>query len=418
MLDRTSAPAFVKTNSFQLPQPSITILPGGVKVLHLNNIHQELAKIELVFEAGRWYETKPEISHLTVQMLDKGTQSMSSRQIAEVFDQFGAHIELGSNFDYATVSLYALKKHIHILIPVFFEMLTTPSFDESELDQLKDHFTQTLRVKNEKTSYLASKLIRKNVFGLEHPYGKSAEVSDVNKITASDLLNFFQLRMKPTHVFILGQVADKDFSEITSRINLLGKVTAEQPLFTFSSQPSPATYVTKEGSVQTSIRFGKSTIQKNHQEYPGLVLLNYYLGGYFGSRLMKNLREEKGLTYGISSSISSFKNENLILIGTDVNKENRKLAIDEIRNEIKLLQSEIIEDDLSLAKRHFIGSLQSDTASPFSVMDKIKSIELNQLMNDYYQNLISAVDQITSNRLSELAFEYLQEDSFSEVSVG
>ena len=308
MLDRTHAPDFVKSNSFQLPRTLNTTLPNGVKVIHLNNIQQEIAKIELVFEAGKWFEPKSEVSHFTVQMLDKGTLSRSSREIAEIFDQYGAHIELNSNYDFATVSLYTLSKHIHLLIPVLFEMLTAPAFNESELNQLKEHSIQALRVKNEKTSYLASRLIRQKVFGLEHPYGKSAEIVDVENITTPDLSDFFTSQMKPTHVFILGQLHEKDYTDLALRVNELGVANSNTPSFTFPNQQSPPDYVTKAGSVQTSIRLGKSAIQRNHPDYPGLLLLNYYLGGYFGSRLMKNLREDKGLTYGISSSISSFKN--------------------------------------------------------------------------------------------------------------
>jgi predicted Zn-dependent peptidase len=418
MLDRTHPPAFVKSNSFQLPQASIAKLPMGVKVIHLDNTHQELAKIELVFDAGRWFEPKPEVSHFTVQMLDKGTMSMSSREIAEIFDRYGAHIELNSNFDFATVSLYALSKHIHLLIPILFEILTSPAFNESELVQLKEHYIQALRIKNEKTSYVASKLIRQKVFGSEHPYGKSAEIEDVENITLSDLTDFFTSRMKPSYVFILGKVNQNDYNELTKRINELGIANSNVPTYAFPDQQRPPEYLTKSGSVQTSIRFGKSTVQRNHPDYPGLLLLNYYLGGYFGSRLMKNLREEKGLTYGISSSISSFKNESLILIGTDVNRENRGLAIEEIIQEIKLLQTTIHADELELAKRHFIGSLQGEMASPFSIIGKIKNIELHELPNDYYQNLISSIDQFTSNQLSELAQEYFNEGSFSQISVG
>jgi predicted Zn-dependent peptidase len=325
---------------------------------------------------------------------------------------------LASNFDFATVSLYALSKHIHLLIPVVFEILTSPSFNESELSQLKEHFIQALRVKNEKTSYLASKLIHQKVFGFEHPYGKSAEIDNVENITTSDLSDFFTSRMKPTHAFILGQVNEKDYDELTHRINELGIANSNLPSYTFPNQLSPPEYVTKTRSVQTSIRFGKNTVQRNHPDYPGLLLLNYYLGGYFGSRLMKNLREEKGLTYGISSSISSFKNEGLILIGTDVNRENRDLAIDEIIQEIKFLQTEINADELELAKRHFIGSLQGEMASPFSIMGKVKNIELHHLPEDYYQILIRKVDLITSRDLIEIASKYYHEDSFSQISIG
>jgi predicted Zn-dependent peptidase len=418
MLDRTLAPPFVKSTSFQLPEVSKSTLANGIKFYHLDGIQQDIVKIEVIFSAGKWFEPKPEISHFTVQMLDKGTSKMSSSQIAEFFDLYGAHIEFSSNLDYASASLYTLSKHLSVLSPVFFELLANPSFQSDELTQMKDHFIQALRVKDEKTSYVASKMIRENIFGKSHPYGNTAEVEDVLAIDTHDLLSYFKERIKPSHVFVLGQIQTHDFIDLQKNFSSISINNPENPSYGLTKAMPSLIHVEKESSVQSSIRLGKRTIQRNHTDYGDLLILNYYLGGYFGSKLMKNLREEKGLTYGISSSISSFKNDSLLLIGTDINKENRGLAVEEIQKEIKLLQSIISESELNLAKRHFIGSLQGEIASPFSILGKIKNIELNELADDYYQTLINKIDSVPSKTLLQTASTYFDPDSFTVVTVG
>ncbi len=418
MLDRTLSPPFVKSTSFNLPQVSKRTLSNGIEVLHLDNVQQELVKIEIVFNAGRWFEPKSEVSHFTAQMLDKGTKSMSSKQIAELFDLYGAHIELSSNFDFASVSLYSLSKHISKLYPIFFELITSPSFEKIELDIMKDHFIQGLKVKNKKTSYLASKIIRKNIFGASHPYGQSAEKEDIETINSSDLISFFNNRMKPSNVFVLGRINNTDYSLLEKTLSSIRPSNLPIPSYTSVNTSKPAEHIDKESSVQSSIRLGKRTIQRNHPDYPAVLILNYYLGGYFGSRLMKNLREEKGLTYGISSSLNSLKNDSILLIGTDVNKENRELAVIEILKEVNLLTTSVNSEELELAKRHFIGRLQGEMASPFSIVGKIKNIKLFQLPAQYYQNLISSIDSFSANDLQKIAIKYFKEDSFMEVTVG
>lgn len=418
MLDRTLAPSFVKSTSFQLPQVSRVLLSNNIPLIHLNNIQQDLVKIEINFDAGKWFDTKPEVSHFTVQMLDKGTKSMSAKQIAELFDTYGAHIELSSNFDFASVALYSLSQHVSKLYPVFLELMTEPSFTENEFSLLKEHFVQGLKVKNEKTSYLASKHIRRKIYGSTHPYGQSADEADVGKLTTIDLKSFFDLQMKPSHVFILGKIKSDDLETIQHTLGAIDIHTPPAPEFPVIAETVSPDYIEKKGSVQSSIRLGKQTIQRDHEDYPGLLLLNYYLGGYFGSRLMKNLREEKGLTYGISSSVNSLKNDSIMLIGTDVNKENRGVAIDEIMKEIELLHTSIDSNELELAKRHFIGSLQGEIASPFSILGKIKSLELHQLPAGYYQNLIDKIDNFSCQDLLPFARRYFEKDSFIKISVG
>lgn len=417
MLDRTAAPPFVRSTSFNLPPVLRTKLSNGLRVIQLENIQQDIVKLEVVFEAGKWFEPKAEVSNFTLQMLEKGTKSMTSVQLAEFFDRYGAHIEIGSSSDFASISLYALSKYFNKVYPVFIELFTKPTFTDDELAQMKDQFLQGLKVKNEKTSYLASKAIRKQLFGSSHPYGHTTEENEVIQISREDLVSFFNTRVHPTHLFILGRLNQVDINTIRSDFSQLPAVVQENALFEdFSAKPRNR-HIGKEGSVQTSIRIGKKTIHRTHPDFAGLQLVNYYLGGFFGSRLMKNLREEKGLTYGISSSVHPFRHDCALLIGTDVNKENRALAIDEIFGEIRNLKS-IDENELELARRHFIGSLQGEIASPFSILNKVKNIELHNLSPTYYSNLIEKLDAISKDELQGVASRYFDESTFHTISVG
>ena len=163
----------------------------------------------------------------------------------------------------------------------------------------------------------------------------------------------------------------------------------------------------------------KHPLEDEHDDYAAVIFLNHIFGGYFGSRLMKNIREEKGLSYGISSSVHTMIRGNHMVIGADVNRENLELTFDEIRKELKRLRTEKIgSSELETARNHFIGSLQLEITTSFAHADKVKNILVFNLPNDYYQNLISRVDAITAEELKQVADKYFSEDSFIEIAVG
>jgi predicted Zn-dependent peptidase len=164
---------------------------------------------------------------------------------------------------------------------------------------------------------------------------------------------------------------------------------------------------------------GVRTINRNHDNYFALLLLNHILGGYFGSRLMKNIREEKGLTYGIYSSLSPFRHDCAFTIGADVDKANVDLTIKEIKKEIEVLKShQISENELDVAKNHLLGGIQLEMANPFSTFDKVKNIRLNRLGKEYYNNLFIEVKSIDAVKLQHIARTYLNSEKLAVVAVG
>lgn len=418
MLDRTSAPSFVPVTSFHLPSPQETKLPGGASVIQLGGVQQDVLKIELIFKAGKVQEQAPGISYFTAQLLEKGTRTKSSFQIADFFDSYGASIEITPGADYISVALYALSGNIKEVLPVFIELVTEPAFPQDGLDLAKSIFLQNLKINLEKNSYVASKLLRQNIFGASHPYGSSLEEEHVNALTRQHLENFFNECFSLVEVYVTGSITPSLQETLISGFSRI-RVVAPRNIAIESPDHKPFLQrLEKQDSIQSSIRLGKKSINRVHPDYASLVLLNHIFGGYFGSRLMKNIREEKGLTYGIYSSLTPFKKDAFLAIGADVNKTNLVMALSEIRKELSLLRDERISaSELEIAKNHLLGSLQIETSNPFSVLDKIKTIRLNQLSPDFYSRLFSSLSVLDDGALQNAANTYFQDDFF-EVSVG
>jgi predicted Zn-dependent peptidase len=416
MLDRKVAPPFLKSDTFELPA-HLSGNVNGIPLFLVPEVQQDVIKIELMFAAGKWFEPKPGISHFTSNMLEKGTVRLNSSDLAEAFDRLGAHIEIAAGYDHTAVSVYALNKNWKQAIELLAEMINTPAFDGEELDLMRDIFLQNLKVNKEKTSYVVSQLIRKNIYG-NHPYGTSLDENDVTGLTTDQLRAYHTAAFKPIAIFVTARPSIT-VDDITSRLQILKSAGTSNALEHTVTPGNKQEHVEKKDGVQTSLRLARRSLQRTHQYYPDLLLFSHILGGYFGSRLMKNIREEKGLTYGIYSSLNPFTYDSFFAIGADVTKENRDLALEEISKEIKRMRTEPVDaEELEIAKNHFLGSLQSEVANPFSVTDKIKNIQLNKLPKDYYPKLFKRIDSLTAEDLMSVGEQYVHEDSMFVATVG
>lgn len=419
MPDRTAQPDFQKSSAFDLLQPETITLKNQLPITVVRGGNQAVAKIEFVFEAGKWYEPHPGVSYFTAHQLQKGTSSKNSYQISGETEQRGIHVEVGPGHDLTSISLYGLTKNIHEVFELMRDIIVAPAFPQSELDQMKAIYTQTLKINLEKTSYLASLELKKKLFGFDHPYGRDAELSDIAEIQRDWLTDFHQARFSNTTLFCSGAITDSLLLALTNCFQSLQLHTPPEKKANVIQANVSDEFIERKESVQSSIRLGRSTVNRTHPDYPALLLLNHIFGGYFGSRLMKNIREEKGLTYGINSSVAVLKHASYLTIGTDVNKENRERALEEIKNEMRKLCTQLIaKTELETARNHFIGSLQSEITTPFAHADKIKNLLLFSLPPGYYQQLIFKIDALSTQDLMDTANKYLNPETFSSVTVG
>jgi zinc protease len=419
MLDRTVAPPYVQSTSFDLLTPERTTLPNGIDLFFITGGSQEVLKIELVFNAGRWHEEAWGAAYFTSHLLSKGTKRKSSFDIARIFDLYGAHLEVNPGLDFVSISLYALTKNLEPVLSLLKEILSEPTFPEKEIEQAKSIYLQNLKVNEEKTSFLASKYFRKQLFGDAHPYGKELEEADIEKLTSDDFRKHFSKFLVKPVIFASGKIDSMKGKLIHDAFASWPSGTPTDRSFLVTEPTLSRSVIEKEESVQSSIRLGMLSVQRQHVDYSKIIFVSHILGGYFGSRLMKNIREEKGLTYGIYSSVNPLKRAGYVVIGADVNKENVTLTFDEIRKELHRLRTEpVSSEELNTARNHFIGSLQSEINNPFAHADKIKTLYLFDLASTYYQQMIHLIAGITGEQVQEISALYFHEEKFFELAVG
>jgi len=419
MLDRKTPPPYSQNNTLTLLEPRQVNLKNGSTLFFIQGGDQQVLKIELIFSAGRWFENFPGVSYFTSHLLAKGTETKNSKQIAQALESLGIHLEITPGYDFVSVSLFGLTKRIEEVLGLLVEICSLPAFPEDELIQFKNIFIQNLKINREKTSYLAGTAFRANLFGKNHPYGSEVNESFIQQITPQTLKHYHNIYFKCFTGFITGKIPEALVKRISESLNSLSFISIPERTLPNSGGHEKVIKLEKPRSVQASLRLGKMVIPRTHPDYPGLLLANHALGGYFGSRLMQRLREEMGLTYGIHSVIHPLKHNTYFVISTDVSNEQRDDAVDEIVRVIKEFRtSGITSDELTLAKNHFLGTLFTEINTPFAHTEKLKNIYLNNLDKKYYQILIEKIQNTSSISLMRLAEEYLHEKELLIVSAG
>jgi zinc protease len=419
MLNRSIAPDFIPTQSLSLPSVVKVIDNSGVQFYCLQNPNLEIFRLEIVFRAGSYFGQKFALSYFTSKLLSAGTKSKNSNEIAESFERLGGFLEVGQNQERMVVTLHGLSKFFEQYLPDLAEIVFSPTSPLEELNIQKKIATQSYLVNIEKTVTEANKIFREGLFGSNHSFGKTLQPSEIDIVSQPEIVDFHSEYIKNAsfNVFLTGNFSDKDVNSIQTFFKQ--KTLVSKP----SVIKSPALNdvfnlkIDKPESVQSSIRLGRRIFNRHHPDFFKFLVFNTILGGFFGSRLMKNIREEKGLTYGISSSIVPLAKEGYWSIGADVKKENVPLALEEIQKEIDVLKNQqVTEGELSLVKNYMKGSVLSSTNTVFDIMDKHKAILHENLPEDFYNSMLQRIDAVSAPEVQEMANTYMQD--LSTVVVG
>ncbi|MCG9879507.1 MAG: insulinase family protein, partial [Bacteroidia bacterium] len=300
--------------------------------------------------------------------------------------------------------------------------LTESIFPERELDIQKKNSISKLAVNEKKNSYLCKKNYYQNLYGKNHPYASFSSKETIKEINQEQLLNFHQDAYLNglKYLMVSGKFEDSSVQNIIQKTieSGLKNSTMAEPKYAVETSIGKH-FIEKSDSVQSALRIGKLSISRNHSDFRKLQFLNLIFGGYFGSRLMKNIREDKGLTYGIYSVIEPSKLGSNWYIDTDINSKNRDLGLKEIFKELSKIREELIpEEEINLAKNYYLGSFLKSLDGPFSLADRLKIIIDNQLSATYYPEFVSVLNETTAKDLQELANKYFDTENIVEIIVG
>ncbi|MFD2248503.1 M16 family metallopeptidase [Pontibacter ruber] len=426
MLDRTKAPDIHEIDAVTLQSAEVVNLSNGARLHLIKSETQPVIRLDFVFKAGKWFEEHKGMSDLAAKMLLEGTVNHTAKQIADKVAFYGASFENNHGYDRTEYTLYCLSKYVDELLPLVLDVLQNPTFPEEEFDHLKQRTIQNLKVQRQKNSYLATHSFTKQIYGEAHPYTFGFEEHDLDDLQLTTLQDFYSSRFdtKEMEVFACGSIDQATQQLLVTQIGNLqlqrketgfsrDKNTLVKPAF------QDEVYVDMPESLQSSVRIGKPFPLIQHEDYLKLLVLNEILGGYFGSRLMRNIREDKGYTYGIYSTISAKEHDSLFFIGTDVNYTVTQHTIDEVKKEIKQLQDvPVPEDELAVVKNYMVGKFINEIATIFEQCDRYKRIILFGLSPEHYNNLIHTIRSITAEEIQQLAIDYLPLESLQVAVAG
>ena len=425
-LNRKIQPGFKTIDKIKIIKAEKHLFDNNVSLYTINAGLQDVVKIDFLFSIPMqlWYKNNPLIAPAANLMLQDGTKNLTSVEIAEKLDFYGAFLHLNTNKDYSTVTLFSLNKYLPKTLKIIEDIIKNSVFPQKEFEIFIQKKKQQFIVENEKVKTLASRKFSQVLFVENHPYGKVEQLKDYNNLTTRHLSEYYNsLYVAKNCKIIASGKINKDiiklFDNCFGRNDWDTQFNIKANNFEIKPSNQKTHLILKDDSLQSAIRIGKPLFNKLHPDYTGMQVLNTVLGGYFGSRLMSNIREDKGYTYGIGSFIASLKNAGYFAIATEVGTDVCKNAIKEIYFEIKKIRNELIpENELNLVKNYILGEMLRIFDGPFSLAESFRSILEYNLDYSYFDKFIDTVKNITSKELNTLANKYLDEDSMLEAIAG
>jgi zinc protease len=421
MPNRKKMPRIREVKNLVVPPPEIWHLANGIPVYETNLGTQDILKLDMVFYAGRPYERKKLASRCAAALMREGTRRHTSAELAETIDYYGGSLSMPISMDLAGVQLHTLTKHFEKLLPLATEIISEPTFPQEEIDSFVVRNKQRLQVDLSKNDFVAYRKFTELLFGSDHPYGFNSYAETYEAILRDDLVTHFKENYTSGNslIFLSGKT-----NEAVRRLldEQLGQAIARGERRHVGELPvnhePQRLHEPMPDTVQKAVRIGCHLFNRHHPDYNGMYVLNTILGGYFGSRLMTNIREEKGYTYNIYSSHEAMLHGGYFYVGTEVGNEFVDKTIHEIYVEMEKLQQDLVDDDeMAMVKNYLLGTLLTNLDGPFNIAEVVKTFVSEGLELKAFEELAAAIKNITAEEVRELARKYFSKKDMWEVVV-
>ena len=399
-------------------------LPNGIRLYLINAGDQPVCKIDVVFDAGTAHYSNRVLPSAVNALLNDGTTKHSAGQLADLIDGKGAFFMAGCQMDFAKTTLFSLSRFAKDVLPVFIEMLNNSVFPEKEVELYKATMKQQFLIKSERVNVQSNQALLNALFGKDGAYGDPTSLSDYDKLNRDQIIDFYQARVQhaPRLVIASGKM-NNNLKELI--IQSFGSLKTHSPkgsdpkIFGTTSKPEEWIKISGKNTNQVSMRLGKIGLPPEHPDYWGLSLLSTILGGYFGSRLNKVLREEKGLTYGVHSYITHLKNSSFLSIHSELNRDNWEEAYAETLTVFNDLKTTLVaKEELEMVVRYIKGSLLQSFDGPFAQSNYLLTSLMFGVDKYRAHRYFDYLDQVKPEQIKALAQNYLDENSFYKIVAG
>ncbi len=424
MLNRLETPAFKTIDKIDIIKAKKEKLNNGIEFFSINAGSQEITKIEFVFKAGMYYQSAVLIASTANTLIESGTKSYTANQISDGIDFFGSFLELEVGQDFAIITLYSLNKYLDESLKFIEEVIKSPIFPADEFKIHLANKKQKHLINSQKVDILARREFTELLFGKEHPYGVQVKENDFERLTLDDIKTFFNDHYHSGNCTIIasGHLPNDIVNTLNTFFgnNNWGNTTKiKTNVVAIETTKQQKHFIERPDAIQSAVKVGRLMFNKTDPDYFKFQVLNTILGGYFGSRLMANIREDKGYTYGIGSGLASFVNGGYFAISTEVGADVTKQTLEEIYKELAGLRKDLVSDnELETVRNYILGHFLRSVDGPFSLADKFKGIWEFGLDYSYFDNYFKAVKTVTPKELRDLANKYLKEEDLIECVVG
>jgi zinc protease len=424
-LDRSQPPIAGPLTHRPLPPYRSLSLSNGIPVYALQHGSVEVAEIQVVFKAGTAHQSKIGQARHAASLLSEGTASFNSQALAEKLDDHGSWISHDTAYEFSSINLTSLEQHLPATLPLLQEVLLQPTFPEEEFEIMRARGLQKLEVEAKRKTYIARKAFGHLLYGKDHPYGQSMGPEDLKALQVSDLQAFYKQFLQAGNCFftVVGRFDEEAVFQQLDQ--LFGKLSLTQPQIpesraaTHPVKGGQGRHFIAEAGMQSALSLGHLGFARKHPDYYPMELVNTLLGGYFGSRLMKNIREDKGYTYGIYSGWVAHKHGGYFVVQSQVGNEYAASTIREVRKEMQRLRDEpVSEAELDLVKNYILGKSISRRETPFQLGSLLRYALVNDINFEELDSKFNRLNELTPAEVQRLAQDHLRPDELLEVVCG
>jgi predicted Zn-dependent peptidase len=423
MLDRKTPPTPTLAEKIEWIEATENKLENQTSLFTINAGEQDLLRLEIILPSESKDADSSSLVNAAHTLTDHGTNNKDAKAIAEAFERLGSFYQADCGPDFRGFTIFSLRSSFEKTVNVLKDVMENAAYPEKEVELWKKRSIENLRVNREKVSWLARTAFGDAIFDKSHPYGFNPTEDDYAAIDATSVRDFHQSHTNTSKCLMMlsGKLDQKEIDIVNKTF---GKTQRESGTVS-SSAPSPEPKsvqkikLPKDDALQCGIRIGRAMFNRRHPDYIPFSITNAILGGYFGSRLMSNIREDKGYTYGIGSGLVPYISSGAFFISTEVGKEVCALAIDEIYKEIERLKTAPPDaDELNIVKNYLLGEFQRSLDGPFALADRFKSLYLSGVGYSYLNNYLDYLNNFTAETVVEMANKYLNPNDLTEVIAG
>ncbi|MCH5245341.1 MAG: insulinase family protein [Muribaculaceae bacterium] len=413
-VDRTTPPSVFGLPLLERAKPVTFTLDNGIRVVALNSNELKFTRVNVIVNGGLIEAPNYGVAMIAPEAAREGTISMSGDKIADILDFNGAELKSVCHSHHTSFSLLSLTSGIESLLPVLADITARPVFQNDSIAPIADRIAGKIEMQKQQVGYLADRELDKLVYGPGHPAARNITPEIIRATDSAAIIDWHRRRLNPASItiFVAGKTSDNIFDTLQ---NTFGSIKAtgsglEPDYSPYIPEPvGDITSVHKPGAVQAAIAAGIPSVSRQHEDYIPIRLAVMALGGYFGSRLMLNIREDKGLTYGINAYLAGGVEGSVIKIMTNCNSSFIQQVIDEIRKEIISLQNpdSFSDSEMERLRRHLISSLASMVDSPLATMDTYENILYAGTPTDYFEQQQDAIRAMTPHSIADIARRYI-----------